>query len=112
MGLKTTNFYLEERKETLPEAYALIRSISVDKTGHGVAIVAIDRSRDLAKDASVRPLAEIEVHFITNRKNDREVVYKKISTPYMVKKFNKETKKVEEVEVYPMFYGWDNDIVE
>ena len=113
MGLKTTNYEVKAMKEVLPEAYAVIRSLKVEENGQGVAKIAIHRTRELALDANVKPFHEELIYFTSDRKvNDRETVYRKATTSVIEKRYNFETQKLEDVEVKPYFYGWDNDIQE
>lgn len=112
MGLKTTNFEAKKMGEILPEAYAIIRSTVVNSNGQGVATIGVHRTRELASNPNITPYHEEKIYFTVNRNvNDRETVYKKATTPYMTKEFNPETNMVEDKEVKPFFYGWENDII-
>ncbi len=111
MGLKTTNFYVKSMKETLPQANAVIRSLVVEPNGQGVAVIGIHRTRELALDPMAKPFHEEKIYFTANRNvNDRATVYKKATEPYKVKDIDRETGEIVEVEKYPFFYGWENDI--
>ena len=111
MGLKTTNYFVKEMQETLPQAYAVIRSLKVEPNGQGVSVIGIHRTRELALNPNVKPFHEEKIYFTANRTvNDRNTVYNKATTPYTAKEFNEETGKPEEVTKYPFFYGWENDI--
>lgn len=112
MGLKIKNYYCEERKETLAEAYAVVRSFSVGENGLGSAIIGIEKTRERAIDKDIKPMVEVPINFVSPRDGkDREAIYKTATTPYKVTDYNFETHKHEEKEVKPFFYGWDNDIV-
>ncbi len=112
MALKTTNFYVESMKETLPTAYAFIREIKADAYGNGVARIAVHKTRELASDPAVRPYHEEIVRFKVDRsKNDRETAYlaAKAYTPeektvWQGQEFVKPAEKA-------FFYGWEDDIV-
>ena len=113
MGLKTTNYYAESMKETLPEAYAAIRSISIGENDMGTAIMGIHRTRELVLDPNTKPFETKRIYFKSDRKvHDRTTIYKTATQPYYEKEIDPETHELVDVEKYPEFYGWENDIVE
>ncbi len=113
MGLKTTNYYVESMKEILPEAYAVIRTISIGENDMGVATIGIHRNRELVLDPSVKPYETKKIYFKSDRKiHDRETIYKKATQPYTEKSFDENTGEIVDVVKYPPFYGWLNDIHE
>jgi hypothetical protein len=66
----------------------------------------------LAANKSIRPYEEIRIDFTVDRNsNDRAVVYALAKGQKVRKKFNRETKKIEEVVENMPFYGWEDDIV-
>ena len=110
MGLKTTNFYVKEMQETLPQAYAVIRSLKVDDNGQGVSVIGIHRTRELALNPQVKPFHEEKIYFTADRNvNDRITVYNKAVAPYKTIELDEETGKYAEVEKYPLLYGWEKD---
>lgn len=46
MGLKTTNYKIDDLGITVPEAYAQITMLSINKNGHATAEFSIQQSRD------------------------------------------------------------------
>jgi hypothetical protein len=112
MGLKTNNYFIKSMQENLSEAYAIVRSYDVDRAGNGNAIIAVHRTRDLAINPDVTPFETQYITFISDRTtSDRETIYKTITQPYTEKEFNPDTGEYEDVTKYPLFYGWENDIV-
>lgn len=113
MGLKTTNYYAESMKETLPEAYAAIRTITIGENDMGVAVMGIHRTRELVLDPLTKPFETKKIYFKSDRNvHDRETVYKKATETYTVKEMDPETHELVDVIKYPDFYGWENDIIE
>ncbi len=111
MGLKTNNYYVETMGETLPEAYAVIRTISIGENDMGVATIGIHRTRELVLNSKIKPFEEKKVYFKSNRNvHDRTTIYKKATEPYIVKEADENTGELVDVVKYPDFYGWDNDI--
>lgn len=112
MGLKTTTYEVKSMKETLDTAYAYIRKIKVDEYGNGVATIAVHRTRELAKDPTVKPYEIKEIEFKCNRNaNDRITAYEKAKGQREERQWNVKTHKIETVLVGEAFYGWTDDIV-
>ena len=112
MGLKRTNYYVESMKETLPEAYAAIRTIAIGENDMGVATIGIHRTRELVLDPKVKPYEIKKIYFKSDRgTHDRETIYAVAPQPYKQKEKDYETNEIVEVEKYPLFYGWEDDIV-
>ena len=91
MGLKKTNYTIQEISITVPEAYAQIITTSVDKDGKAYAVFAIQQSRgDIDK---FTPLETIAITHIVNKQEPlHEQMY---------------IKAKEEI-----FTDWEDDIVE
>ena len=108
--LKTTNFEIRldsNLVKTLPEAYAVIRRMSLGENDMMVAYLGIYDNRDLARNhRSVEPIREEKVDFKAVRGNEYEIAYATAKTPYVIK-----TLDFEDIIKYPFFYGWDDDIV-
>ena len=112
MVLKTTNYYVESMKETLPEAYAAIRTITIGENDMGVAVIGIHRTRELVLDPLTKPFESKRIHFKSDRNiHDRETIYKTATEAYIEKEIDPETNEIIDVEKYPDFYGWENDII-
>ena len=111
MGLKTTNYEVKDMRETLSTAYAYIRKITVDEYGDGYAHIAVHRTRELAKDPTVKPYELKEVKFKCVRTgNDRATAYQVAKEKVVRNKWNVDTRKLERVEEDGPFTGWDDDI--
>ena len=94
--LKTTNYEVKHNGivvETIPEAYGIIRRISVGSNDMAVAYIGVYRSKDLARNhREVPPIIEKRIDFKSDRtKNDRETAYQKATTSYTAKKLNEQT---------------------
>lgn len=111
MGLKTTNYVSKSTGLILPEAYAVLTNLIVEKDNRTRAIFAIQASRTAAK--SYKALDTVEIHFEWDRKSDpAKSAYEYAKTE--VNTFEDydtatgtPTKKVE----LGVLYGWQDDIV-
>ena len=114
MGLKTTNYQVENKNITLPQAYAIITEVQ-SKGNHGVAKFAITVDRESAEKilkGELKPIQEVEVGFAVNRDgNDRAIAYEKAKSRRQIMRMNRKTHKRELVYVNGPFYGWDDDFV-
>ena len=113
MGLKTKNYYVQDKGLFLPEAYAMIKSISTNGK-LGVARFIIQSSRENAKAVLENKMSAIEdftVSFVVDRtKNDREVAYNKAKSITEIKKKNAKTGEEEVAYVNGKLLGWEDDI--
>ncbi len=100
MGLKTTNYVVKGKDITLPQAYALIKSISIEGE-FGTARMVVQTSRE--KCFTHEPIEVVRVNFAVNR-----------SENIMTTAYNAATKGnvTEDGEVLPgaEFYGWEDDL--
>ena len=111
MGLKTTNYEVKSMGVTLPEAYAIIRETKTSGDS-GFAMIAVHTTRELAANKSIKPFEEVRIDFTVDRNaNDRETAYTVAKGQKTFKKFNAETKQMEDAIVNMPFYGWEDDIV-
>ena len=112
MGLKTTNYEVKKRGRILPEAYAIVKDLTV-RGNKGYAIIAVQSSRENAEKVitgEMLPEEEHRIDFTVNRdENDRATAYAKAKSQKEVKQFNEETHKLETVTVNEPFYGWEDD---
>ena len=113
MGLKTKNYVAKKLGMTLPEAYAIVKDLTVKGTS-GYAIIAVQTSRENADKVikgELNALEEVRVDFIVNRDdNDRATAYVAAKSQKTNKRWNPETKQMEDVTVNMPFYGWKDDI--
>lgn len=106
MGLKKNNYTIEKIGITVPEAYAVIRNISIYGE-KGSAEFVIQTSRERALNEDFLPLETIYVNFDVNR---NENAY---DTAYTVAKgVDVIHYEVNEVETPRFFHDWEDDIVE
>ena len=114
MGLKTKNYEVKKLGITLPEAYAIVKDLTV-RGKSGYAVIAVQSSRENAEkvvDGTMSALEEHRIDFTVNRdENDRATAYAKAKSQKEVTQFNEETMKLETVTVNEPFYGWEDDIV-
>ena len=110
MGLKTTNYKLEGHGDTLPEAYALIKSISITRNT-GWADVVIQKSRE---DAMLKtPYETKRIKFKVNlNENPFVTAYKEALEKKTEEIYNEETGEYEIVEQPAIFDGWEDDVIE
>lgn len=115
MGLKTTNYEVKKLGITLPEAYAIVKDLTV-RGDRGYAIIAVQSSRENAEKVVTGEMSALEEHridFTVNRdENDRATAYAKAKSQREQYQFNDETQKFEMVMVNEPFYGWEDCIEE
>lgn len=108
MGLKTSNYVVKGKDITLPQAYALIKSISIDGE-FGTARFVVQTSRE--KCFTHEPIEVVRVNFAVNRsENIMTTAYHKASETYISKVIDPETNEVKEVECGMPFHGWEDDL--
>lgn len=106
MGFKTTNYVTKRKGLRLPEAYAVITNINVNRAGKSYADFGIHISRDSA--LLYEPIEQVRVTF-TSDVNENAYV-----TAYKAAKAVKQITTPSGLirEHHGPFYGWDDDIVE
>lgn len=106
--LKTTNYEVKKLGITVPEAYA-VADFTIDGNSCYVT-VKIQTSRENAQ--KLDPLETINTRFeIDRNKNPFEEVYNKLKGRTVENRYNATTKKVEQITVNGVLYGWKDDIV-
>lgn len=114
MGLKTTNYEVKGKGIILPEAYAIVKDLTVRGT-HGTAIIAVQTSRENCQkvvDGTMEAIEEVRIEFIINRdENDRATAYEKSKSQREGKRWNAEMNKSEPILINEPFYGWEDDII-
>ena len=109
MGLKKTNYEINELGVTLPEAYAMVKDLEI-RGKQAVAKIAVQQSRDFALNKT--PIVSVTIRFTVDRnENPYETAYKIAKSTTTRKALNPETHKLEYKTVYMPFYGWEDDIV-
>lgn len=111
MGLKTTNYYIEDLDYTAPQAYAIIENIYI-KGEYARADFVIQKSREATM--SKKPLEKVSVEFSLNRNESPFVTaYKTALGQHYENRYNEETGKTERVVVNnSILFGWQDDIVQ
>ena len=102
MGLKTKNYTIEEIGLTLPEAYAVIRNLSIYGE-NGNAEFAIQASREKAINLS--PLKTVYIEFKVNRNESPYVTAYNLAKSVLTEKRGLHT-----VTREMPFYGWEDDV--
>ncbi len=109
MGLKTKNYENKDTGLVLPEAYALIKAIKIDKE-YGTATFAVQTSRDNAFEKA--PIFTKEIMFKVNRnENPFTTAYQKATEKYVTKVTDPETGEEKEVVTGMPFKDWQDDLV-
>lgn len=111
MGLKTTNYVSKSTGITLPEAYAVLGDLVVNRhTNNARAVFLIQANRENTKN--FKPLDEVTVHFTWDRKTDpAKMAYETAKTETRtVEKYNEKGEPHTKTE-YGTLYGWTDDIV-
>ena len=109
MGFKTTNYTAQKTQITLPEAYAMIKSLRIEGKS-GVAEFAIQTSRD--NTMFLHPIEIVKVYFEVDRnENPYVTAYKKAKESMEVFAPNPLTGKMENTMVHGKFYNWEDDII-
>lgn len=105
--LKKENY--EIKGITLPVAFAVVRRTETNEYNRGVAFIGIGASREMALK---EPLKEVMVQFeITDRSTcEKRLAYISAKQVKTTKDID-ENGKLVEVEEYPFFYDWEDDII-
>ena len=115
MGLKTRNYEVKKLGIILPEAYAIVKDLTVKGTS-GYAIIAVQSSRENAEKVvkgTMQAVEEVRIDFSVERdSNDRATAYAKAKGQRTVTQWNPEKGEMESAVINEPFYGWENDIVE
>lgn len=111
MGVKTKNYKSKSTGLVLPEAYAVLTNLIIEKDNRARAIFAIQASREATQNYVA--LDKVEVRFTWDRKTDpAKMAYFEAKTEKKkVKKYNEDLDEMEEVEEPGTLYGWEDDIV-
>ena len=110
MGLKTTNYEVKKLGITIPEAYAMIKNLSIDGNS-GYVTFAIQANRDNA--LKLTPIDTIDMHFVVDRnENPFVTAYNKAKGQTIIEQYNRTTGAKETTTVDGILYGWVDDIVE
>lgn len=112
MGLKTENYVSKSTGITLPEAYAILGDLVVNRcTNNARAVFLIQASRENAEN--YKPLDEVTVHFTWDRKTDpaKQAYETAKAETRTFEKYDEEKKEVVEVVEYGTLYGWEDDMV-
>lgn len=111
MGLKTTNYVSKRLNITLPEAYAKLTELTLQKDNNARAIFSIQSSREDIN--TLAPIDKVEVNFVWDRKTDlAKMAYETAKTEIKVYEvFNKETGEMETKSISSILFGWDNDFI-
>ena len=109
MGLKTTNYLIEEKGITLPQAYALVKKLSTNR-GFGTAVMVISTSRENALTKT--PVHEVTVHFQfdMNNENPYHAAYRAAKGHTIHRSLDEETQELVDKIEYMPFYGWEDDV--
>jgi hypothetical protein len=110
MGLKTTNYVSKRLNVTLPEAYAKLTELILQKDDNVRAIFSIQSTRENIKNLA--PIDKVEINFKWDRKTDpAKMAYEVAKTEVKtVETFNDKGEVVIE-KVNGVLFGWDNHIV-
>lgn len=111
MGLKTTNYTSKSLGVTVPEAYAVLRTLVIEANSEARAEFTVQINRAATK--TFMPLDRIRVDFAWDRVTDpARMAYETAKTEIKrYEKWNEETNEVEMVEEPGALYGWENDII-
>lgn len=89
MGLKTTNYTARQFGVTMPNAYARLVNVNVDKDGHANCAFHVTKSRDDSDSA-------VEVRYYSCPVNKDDKIFEQV--------YNAAKKE--------LFIDWEDDIVE
>lgn len=111
MGLKTYNYKSKSLGITLPEAYAVLTNLIIQKDNRARAIFAIQTSREAVETLNAVDTAD--VFFVWDRKTDpAKMAYEKAKTQVTVENvYNEEEDDTIQVTTYGLLYGWQDDYV-
>lgn len=109
MGLKKLNYEIKEMGIILPEAYAIIKNLTI-KGSKAKAEFVVQASRESA--INLKPLETKTLHFTVDRNsNPYETAYTESKKQVMGQKYNVETATFEECLENGVFTDWQDDIV-
>lgn len=111
MGLKNINYVSKATGIVLPEAYAVLTNLIVEKDNRVRAIFAIQASREATKQYNA--IDKVEVRFVWDRKTDpAKMAYEIAKTEVKhVERYIDETSTAITETEYGTLYGWQDDIV-
>ena len=112
MGLKTTNYVSKSTGLVLPEAYAVLTNLIIERDNRARAIFAVQASRENAQN--FQAIDKVEVRFTWDRKTDpAKMAYEaaKVQVELETEYNPNGTVKERKIKEYGTLYGWDNDIV-
>jgi hypothetical protein len=108
MGLKKKNYEIKNLGITLPEAYALVKNISMTRN-NGFADIVIQSSRENA--IKLAPLETIRVRFKANvEENPVSLAYAKAKEKGVTEIYDEESGEFTTIEQPAIFDGWEDDI--
>lgn len=105
MGLTTNNYVSKRTNMPLSTAYALLKTLVIEKNNSVRATFSIHTSRDNAK--SYDSIENVTVHFQWDRKCD--VVKAAYNAAKNERKTVFEDGTLNEITEYGILYGWDDD---
>ncbi len=109
MGLKKSNYEIKSLGITLPEAYAIVKNVSMTRN-NGYADIVIQSSRDNA--INLAPLETVKIKFKANvEENPVTLAYAKAKEKRTVDVYDELTGEVTTVEQPAIFDGWEDDII-
>ena len=109
MGLKKTNYKIESLGITLPEAYAIIKNLTINGESARADFV-VQANRETANN--LKPLEVKTLHFTVDRNtNPYQTAYVESKKQVEETKWNKTTNEHEKVLVDGIFTGWQDDIL-
>lgn len=109
MGFKKENYEVKSMGITLPQAYAVIREMTI-KPRYCKATFAIHSTRDLALNEQVTPIETVVLRVPNDRTDPFLTAYAKAKeVSYIVEK-DPETEEETQVEIKGPFAGWEDDI--
>jgi hypothetical protein len=107
MGLKRKNYEVKNLGITLPEAYAIVKNVSVTRH-NGYADIVIQSSRENA--INLAPLETVKIKFRANvEENPFVLAYAKAKEKKLVETYDDETGEVITIEQPAIFDGWEDD---
>ena len=108
MGLKTTNYEIKELGITLPEAYAILKKLRIDKN-EAIAKLAVQSTRE--KALALAPIYTESIRFTIDRnENPYVTAYRLAKGQREMEGYNPESMRYEPMLVNMPFYGWEDDV--
>lgn len=109
MGLKRTNYEVKDLDIILPEAYAIVKTLSVTRN-NGYAEIVVQSSRENAE--TLKPIESVKIKFKVNpNENPFVTAYKEATKRSVMEVWDEVTGELTTVEKPAIFDGWQNDIV-